>query len=127
MGQEYFTLKLGLQSRDLFFLDPTIIEMLAYTASYSHDHLLSCTITSLCEFAPGRKSNTHKEGRAIDISIKGWNDYHIQTFLFKFKEQFKGRGAYNRAGENRPIVYHKVDGGAYHFHMQTHRRKDGKA
>ena len=122
MGKAYFALKDGLDYTDLYFLDPTILEMLAYTASYAHKYSLPCIITSMKENAPGRKTSTHKDGRAIDISVKGWNDYHIHSFIFKFQEKFKGRGAYNKSGENRPIVYHKVEGSALHFHMQCKRR-----
>ena len=123
MGEKYFTLKPGLDERDLFYLDPTILEMISFTAAYAHDYGVPCVITSMREDAPGRKTSTHKDGRAVDISVRGWNDFHIHSFMFKFKERFNNQGAYNKAGERRPIVYHKVKGSALHFHMQCQRRK----
>ena len=122
MGKAYFALKDGLDHLDLYYLDPIVLNMLAYTAEYAFQHSLPCVITSMREDAPGRKTSTHKDGRAIDISVKGWNDYHIHTFIFNFQKKFKGLGAYNKAGENRPIVYHKVEGCALHFHLQCKRR-----
>ncbi len=123
MEKKFLELKDGLDISDLLFLDPTVLEMLAHIASYAHEHGLSCVVTSLREEVPGRKFRTHAEGRAADLSVREWSPYHIQTLLFKFKRAFKGRGAFNTNGDNRPIVYHKVEGGGYHFHVQTHPRR----
>ena len=127
MEKQYIRIKEGLDINDLLFLDPTILEMLAYISEYTDKYDLPFLITSLREDAPGRKHNTHKEGRAVDLSFRVWSDLHIQTLLFNFKKKFKGRGAFNSSVENRPIVYHKTEHGAYHFHIQTHpRRADGE-
>ena len=123
MAKQYIELKDGLNINDLLFLDPTILEMLGYIAAYASEFNLPCVITSLREDVPGRKFRTHEEGRAVDLSVRDWSEYHIHTLVHAFKNSFKMRGAYNHTGENRPIVYHKVDGGAYHFHIQTHPRR----
>ena len=123
MEKQYIRIKEGLDINDLLFLDPTILKMLAFISEYTSEYDLPFLITSLREDAPGRKHNTHKEGRAVDLSVRDWSNFHIQTLLFKFKKKFKGRGAYNSSGENRPIVYHKTEHGAYHFHIQTHPRR----
>lgn len=122
MGEAFITLKPGVNESDLFRVDPIIFEMLGFTSNYAYQYGLPCLVTSMMEDAPGRKTRTHKEGRAIDVSVRGWNDFHIHSFIFKFQERFTGQGAYNKSGRRRPIVYHKVEGGAYHFHMQCQRR-----
>lgn len=123
MERQYLKLKDNLDIEDLLWLDPTILEMLAFISKYAWEYGLPCIITSLREHVEGRKYNTHAEGRAVDVSVRNWTPYHIETLLFKFKQEFKGRGAYNTKGSNRPIVYHKTDHGAYHFHIQTHARR----
>ena len=74
------------------------------------------------EEVDGRKFSTHSDGRACDFSARGFGDFHISRFQHMFREKFKGRGAFNSKGEDRPIVYHKVPGGVAHFHMQVRRR-----
>ena len=107
---------------DLLQVDPTILEMIAFTYEYCVQYNLPCTITSLMEEVDGRKFSTHSDGRACDFSARGFGDFHISRFQHMFREKFKGRGAFNSKGEDRPIVYHKVPGGVAHFHMQVRRR-----
>lgn len=117
-------IKPELDITDLLKIDPAILEMIAFTADYCLQYNLPCTITSLMEDVPGRRTSTHSDGRAVDFSSRSWGDFHIARFQHEFKNRFKGKGAFNRAGEDRPIVYHKVPGGVAHFHMQV-RRRDG--
>ena len=107
---------------DLLQVDPTILEMIAFTNEYCVQYNLHFTITSLMEEVDGRKFSTHSDGRACDFSARGFGDFHISRFQHMFREKFKGRGAFNSKGEDRPIVYHKVPGGVAHFHMQVRRR-----
>lgn len=123
MEKQFIEIKPELNIKDLLFLDPTILEMLSFIAAYAYEFQLPCLITSLREDAPGRKTNTHRDGRAADLSVRGWSIYHIHTLLHKFKNHFKNRGAFNKSGENRPIVYHKTEKGAYHLHIQTYPRR----
>ena len=83
-------------------------------------------ITSLMEEVPGRKTDVHRSGRAVDFHSESWGDFHIARFQHEFRKVFKGKGAFNRAGEDRPIVYHKVEGGVSHFHMQVRRRNGNR-
>ena len=107
---------------DLLQVDPTILEMIAFTYEYCVQYNLPCVITSLMEDVPNRKFSTHSDGRATDFSTRGWCDFHIAKFQHEFRKVFEGRGAFNSKGEDRPIVYHKVPGGVAHFHMQVRRR-----
>ena len=107
---------------DLLNVDPVVLEMIAFTYEYCTQYNLPCVITSLMEDVPGRKFSTHSDGRACDFSVRGWSEFHIARFQHEFRKRFCYKGAFNRAGESRPIVYHKREGGGAHFHMQTRRR-----
>jgi hypothetical protein len=107
---------------DLLRVDPSILEMIAFTYDYCLKYNLKCMITSLMEDVAGRRTSTHSDGRSVDFHSETWGDFHISRFQHMFREKFRGRGAFNSKGEDRPIVYHKVPGGAAHFHMQVRRR-----
>ena len=112
---------------DLLRVDPVILEMIAFTYDYCLQYNLKCMITSLMEDVPGRRTSTHSDGRAVDFHSESWSDFHIARFQHEFRKKFRGKGAFNRAGEDRPIVYHKVPGGVAHFHMQVRRRNADRA
>ena len=111
---------------DLLRVDPVILAMISFTYEYCTQYNLPCVITSLMEDAPGRTTRTHSDGRATDFSCRGFTDFHIARFQHEFKKVFKGKGALNSKGEDRPIVYHKVEGGVSHFHMQVRRRNGNR-
>ena len=111
---------------DLLRVDPVVLAMISFTYEYCTQYNLKCMITSLMEEVPGRKTDVHRSGRAVDFHSESWGDFHIARFQHEFRKVFKGKGAFNRAGEDRPIVYHKVEGGVSHFHMQVRRRNGNR-
>jgi len=119
---ETIKLKTEVDVFDLLRIYPSILEMIAFTYDYCLKYNLPCTITSLMEEVDGRKTTTHRDGRAVDFSCRGFGDFHISRFQHMFRDKFRGRGAFNKKGEDRPIVYHKIEGGVAHFHMQVRRR-----
>ena len=111
---------------DLLRVDPVILAMISFTYEYCTQYNLKCMITSLMEEVPGRKTDVHRSGRAVDFHSESWGDFHIARFQHEFRKVFKGKGAFNSKGEDRPIVYHKVEGGVSHFHMQVRRRNSNR-
>ena len=111
---------------DLLRVDPVILGMIAFTYEYCTQYNLKCIITSLAEEVPGRKTSVHRDFRAVDFHSESWGDFHIARVQHEFKKVFKGKGAFNSKGEDRPIVYHKVEGGVSHFHMQVRRRNGNR-
>ena len=111
---------------DLLRVDPVILGMIAFTYEYCTQYNLKCMITSLAEDVPGRKTKVHSDFRAVDFHSESWGDFHIARFQHEFRKVFKGKGAFNSKGEDRPIVYHKVEGGVSHFHMQVRRRNSNR-
>lgn len=61
-------------------------------------------------------SDTHSEGRAIDLRSHGWDMTQIAKALDYINTKFYEYGAYKN-GERRVLVYHK--GTAWHWHMQV--------
>ena len=111
---------------DLLKVDPVILAMISFTYEYCTQYNLKCMITSLAEDVPGRKTRVHSDFRAVDFHSESWGDFHIARFQHEFRKVFKGKGAFNSKGEDRPIVYHKVEGGVSHFHMQVRRRNSNR-
>jgi len=63
-------------------------------------------------------SDTHPQGRAIDLSVKGWSYDDIQTAIKYFNEKFEQYAAISaRDGKPRLMIYHDVGLGT-HIHLQ---------
>lgn len=69
----------------------------------------------------GRQSDTHRTGRAFDISIHGWSTDDIDEFMYHFKEKYEEYAAVNKHGDTVliPPINH---GTAPHFHVQIHAK-----
>lgn len=69
----------------------------------------------------GRVSTSHAEGRAADISIKGWPEDFQKKFELFFESAFSGDGAWSkRTGKINLIEIHNSGHGA-HCHIQIRR------
>lgn len=64
-----------------------------------------------------RVSTSHKEGRAWDLSLKGWTHDDQTDFFIDFTDKFGHLGALTTSGERRLIVIHN-NGNGYHLHFQ---------
>ena len=80
---------------------------------------LPVVITCITKDVKGRKSETHSDGRAIDISLNGWNKKH-QYDIIRLLNRLYGEGwgtkAVNSPNKPRVIIVH---GEVPHFHMQV--------
>lgn len=66
--------------------------------------------------ALNRISKTHKEGRAIDLTSKGWSKEKIEEFIAYFSHKYADVAAIGINGP-RLILYHN-SGNGEHFHVQ---------
>ena len=65
-------------------------------------------------------SDTHIEGRAVDVSIKGWDADSIDDFIHDSNKQFSSIGAISFTDKvSRFCVFHVGTGP--HFHLQCRR------
>lgn len=90
------------------------------------DAVVTETFTTIEEDqALNRVSDSHRTGRAFDISARGWSEAQIQAFIDYFTDKYGHMGALNYKGEESLIVFHDSGTGP-HFHVQLHRRFIGK-
>ena len=84
---------------------------------------LPCVVTSIMEDAPGRKYDTHKEGRAIDISIRGWKHETIHQCI-RYLDFMAGHLAAISAKDlkKRLVIHETIEnsGNPEHLHIQVH-------
>lgn len=73
----------------------------------------------------GRKSLTHREKRAVDISVKNWSEAFIKEFVNYYNNRFKKYAAISKdTGLPTLCVYHDNGHGA-HIHVQISRNHQG--
>jgi hypothetical protein len=107
-----------------WYLHPQAIFIMAKMSQYcrmkNRDFVVTSTVSTLREDNKlGRKSSTHREGRAFDVSVQGWSQMFIDEFCAEFNLKYGTIGAVNSKGERRLIVDHK--GTARHLHVQLDR------
>lgn len=119
--------KVGVSNHDWDLVNPKLIDAAIFVLDWAAEYKLPVVFTSIIrEKLPVSKSNTHAEGRAFDISVRGWTTDHIDDLLADSRTFLKNIGALAyREGKliSTPAVYHHevkdgVDYGA-HFHFQV--------
>lgn len=72
--------------------------------------------------ALSRRSSTHRTGRAVDLSVRGWSEEETKHFIEYFSDKYNHLGAYSKAsGKNKVIVHHN-SGHGDHIHVQINYR-----
>jgi len=106
---------------ELLTVEPILNHIFFYFCHYAKEYHLPIRVTSIRGDAIGRKSTTHKEGRAIDISTRGWDVLHCNRIASKLNMKFsKNIGTSPVGGTERVCVYgdeQHLD----HFHLQVKR------
>jgi hypothetical protein len=67
-----------------------------------------------------RVSSTHREGRAFDVSIKGWDKVFLGEFVHYANSRYKQYGALGPNDVKRLCVVHD-NGNGNHCHIQLNR------
>jgi len=115
-----FAKKRGVNLNDLMELHKDMFGLFYAFVMYCSYKSLPCKITSIKDLATGRVSTTHETGRAVDISTRGWSVDDIDDALIHFNRGYENIGAISfRDGVSRALVYHRVKGSRYHFHLQV--------
>ena len=96
-------------------------EMTAWAWSQRLPVVITETFTTLDEdLALKRVSSTHREGRAFDMSTKGWSQNSIDQFIELFSKKYQGVAAQTSDGKPLLILHHD-SGHGDHFHVQLNR------
>lgn len=102
-------------------MHPVASLLMLYMSLWASERGLPFTVTSTVSTKDedaklGRVSTSHLDGRAFDISIKGWTIDEQTDFFIDHVEKYGHLGAYSHNGEQKLIVIH--DGTAPHIHVQ---------
>ena len=94
-----------------------------FCSRWAEKRKLTFIITrAIDEMIPGvSKTNIHADGRAVDVSIKGWTADNIDDFIHDSNKEFADKiGAISATdGKAKFCVYHC--GVGYHIHLQVRR------
>lgn len=105
----------------LFFEMKQRLCIIAHEMSqYCLDNNLPFVITrTIAKKLKASTSDTHEQGRAFDVSVKGWNRDNIEKFVEFHNHKYRDYGAISQRDRvARCVVYHDVGHGA-HFHIQV--------
>ena len=115
------------KDKDRFFMMHPVacliaMDMAFWSLSKGLPFTITSTMSSLEEDKRiGRKSRTHREGRAFDLSVKGWSSEDIDEFIVHFCKKYEEHSAISsQTLQPKLVVYHV--GTAAHFHVQVHPR-----
>ena len=97
-----------------------MIKMASYCAAKSVVFMVTETVTTLQEdIKLARVSASHRENRAIDISLKGWSEEFIAEFIKEFESIYMFAAPLGKqSGKPSLIVRHNVGYGD-HLHVQV--------
>jgi len=71
--------------------------------------------------ALNRVSDSHAQGRAFDLSTRGWDEESIAKFIEEFNRRYGSLAAIGSSGNPALIVRHDTGRGD-HFHIQINRK-----
>ena len=108
--------------RDLLDMQPALFILLTRTLLYCNEFKIPCKITSLISDRKDVKSvsKTHEQGRAVDISVVGWTQLHIQKFVHMMNKDYADIAAISYTDKMpRAAVYHNYKNQGSHIHLQV--------
>lgn len=105
------------------FVVMLIGEMAIWSWVNNMPFIVTETLTTFDEdSALKRMSATHREGRAFDVSTRGWSETKIQEFIAIFGQKYNAIAALNpKDGKPQLIVRHDTGRGD-HFHIQINKK-----
>ena len=123
MFKEHFSFSDDTSIYELMFIHPQLMVMVAFVNNYCYENSLELKITSLIRTPEenqrlGSVSRTHIEGRAADLSLKGFTLEQVKDLEHEINKRFADIGAISSSdGLPKPIVVHN-NGHGYHAHLQ---------
>lgn len=107
--------------KELEQVSPWLLVILADVIMWALPRKLPIVVTSLMrELNDGiSESHTHQEGRAFDLSVKGWQKENIDELAKYICLKYEAIGAISsKDGISRACIYHN-NGNGWHFHIQV--------
>lgn len=123
----YIEFKFGKDKKLFELLNPvlqqTIFDLSLWCEEHEAKFKITETITTAkIDKALNRVSASHRQKRALDLSIKNWNEKQLNIFQTLFNERYKNIASVSLS-DNKPrlIVLHG-EGENKHFHIAIHSR-----
>ena len=120
----HFKLKDGDLLFDMLLVNPYLMYVLSDMNVYCYEEKLPMTITRIVdEQIEGiSTSTTHEEGRAFDLSVRGWSKKEIAEFIEHFNDKYANMyGAYSFSDGMPRLIPPADHGTAPHIHVQIRR------
>lgn len=121
--KKQFTIKDDCTMEDFKMLNPNLLILFSTLLNFARNNDLPVCITSIITDRNGIRtaSTTHEEGRAIDISVKGWDAKDIQGLISVMEYHHSNISAISASTlKPRPVVWHD-SGYGDHLHLQVKR------
>jgi hypothetical protein len=106
---------------DIRFFTPNCAILFLEAIRYFEDNGFPMVVTSIKSDRGGIQtiSTTHEDGRAFDVSSKGFSERKIKDVVSHFNSQFKNIGAISYSDLVPRAVLHHDSGYGAHFHFQV--------
>lgn len=112
----------------MFMINAILLNIMFDMNLWAHQRRLPFVITSTVSTKEeddelGRKSDSHRTARAIDISVRGWSDADISQFLDHYNSslEFEEYFYLSSSGVKRLAYFHNNSNGD-HIHAAIHSR-----
>lgn len=117
--------KPGVNSSDWDKVKPELLILIDYVISHCETYNLPLTITSIIrpKINGVSKSVTHQEGRAFDISVRGWSHEDIKFLVDNINDKFTIGAISLKDGKEREAIYEDgvTAGLGSHIHLQCRK------
>lgn len=98
-----------------------LVDMYWYAAVHNIPFVVTSTVRTVEENERvGASHNTHVEGRAFDLSVKGWGKKFRRQFCEEFNRRYKKEAAISSRTLKPTLCVDHV-GTAAHIHVQVNR------
>jgi hypothetical protein len=108
---------------EIMWLSPVLLLILADAITWAEQRHLFVRVTSLLrEMNDGISvSTTHQEGRALDISVKGWSQQNIEELSKYLNDKYAPKLGTSPVGKAPLVCVYHNNGNGWHFHIQVRR------
>jgi hypothetical protein len=109
---------------ELKYIHPYLLLIFADIVRFCYDSKIPAPIITCLarteeeECEAGAETRGHMQRRALDLRSSIYNKQQIETITNYINSHWVKYAAKNSQGQVRGAVYHRVEGGVFHFHIQ---------
>lgn len=118
--KKQFKIKDDVNAGQFTYLVPDSFIVLAHVVRFCNQSALPLVVTNLIYKFAVSKSNTHPQGRAFDISVRGWTITDIKRCIKHVTEKCGHLGAISGITLTPRVAYFHDSGLGAHIHFQVY-------